>query len=345
MVHSRRWWFANYRLSLVPRNRRRRRGLLVSPGPDVNSHVDSDAGGASYYYRVTASNANGQGVSSPRVVPSPSESACTGTGITVMTDPSGDSLDQQPSHDIRSVHIAEPFSADGSNKLVFTIKMGDLGGPLTPNTQWRVYFTGADANGYFVDMRTDALGAVSFKYGTYIHNADNTQGTSTTVGDADAGSRYDAQTDAITIVLSNTKIGNPQAGGRLSRIFVRVPVVAMVPDNANYASPSSEVGYTLVGNAACQPKPAAPASLTAANAGKGRVTLSWADRSDNETNFLVERSTSVSGGFIQIGTSAADVNTFTDATAFRKQTYYYRVRAANVGGKSGYSNVVSIRTK
>lgn len=319
--------------------------LLAGPGPDVNSYVDTNAGGASYYYRVTALNAYGQGASSPRVVPSPSESACTGTGITVMTDPSGDSLDQQPSHDIRSLHIAEPFNADGSNKLVFTIKMSDLSGPLTPNTQWRVYFAGPDTNGYFVDMRTDALGAASFKYGTYIHNADNTQGTSTTVGDADAGSRYDTTTDAITIVISNSKIGNPQAGGRLSRIFVRVPVVAIVPDNANYASPLSEVGYTLVGNAACRPKPAAPASLIAANAGKGRVTLSWADRSDNETNFLVERSTSVSGGFIQIGTSAADVNTFTDATAFRKQTYYYRVLAANVGGKSGYSNVVSIRTK
>jgi len=319
--------------------------LLASPGPDVNTHTDNEAGGASYYYRVTASNGNGLGASSARVVPSISESACTGVGITVLTDATGDSLDQQPSHDIRSVHISEPFFADGSNKLVFTIKMSDLSGPLTPNTQWRVYFTGPDANGYFVDMRTDALGTVSFKHGTYIHNADNTQGASTTVGDADPGSRYDAQTDAITIVVSNSKIGNPQAGGRLSRIFVRVPVVAVVPDNANYASPSSEFGYTLVGNASCQPKPAAPASLIAVNTGKGRVTLYWADRSDNEDSFLVERSTSVSSGFIQIGTSLADVNTYTDSTAFRKKTYYYRVRAANVGGKSGYSNVVSIRTK
>lgn len=319
--------------------------LLASPGPDVNTHTDNEAGGASYYYRVAASNGNGLGASSARVIPSISESACTGAGITVLTDASGDSLDQQPSHDIRSVHIAEPFFADGSNKLVFTVKVSDLSGPLTPNTQWRVYFTGPGADGYFVDMRTDALGAVSFKHGTYIHNADNTQGTSTTVGDADMGSRYDAQTDAITIVVSNSKIGNPQAGARLFRIFVRVPVVAVVPDNANYASPSSEVGYTLVGNAACQPRPAAPASLIAVNTGKGRVALYWADRSDNEDSFLVERSTSLSTGFIQLGTSPADVNTYTDATAFRKKTYYYRVRAANVGGKSGYSNIVSIRTR
>lgn len=319
--------------------------LLTNPAADVNSYTDSDAGGAIYSYRVTASNANGEGASSLRVLPTNAESACTGTGITVMTDPAGDSLDQQPSHDIRSLHIAEPFSADGSNKLVFTIKVSDLVGPLTPNTQWRVYFTSPNANGYFVDMRTDVMGAASFKYGTYIHNADNTQGTATTVGDADAGSRFDAESDAITIVVANSKVGNPPAGGRLSRIFVRVPVIAVVPDNANYSSPSSEFGYTLVGNASCQPKPEAPTGLTAANTGKGRVALNWTDRSNNEDSFLIERSTSVSSGFIQVGISPANVGTYTDSTALRKTTYYYLVRAANAGGRSNYSNLVSIRTK
>ena len=55
---------------------------------------------------------------------------------------------------------------------------------------------------YFVDLRTDLLGAVSFKYGTYIHN--NTAGTATTVGNLDTGSNYNTQTDAITLVVSNT---------------------------------------------------------------------------------------------------------------------------------------------
>src|SRR6202008_2711617 len=165
------------------------------------------------------------------------------------------------------------------------------------------YFTGANNNGYFVDMRTDLLGAVTFKYGTYIHNADNTVGTATTVGNLDTGSNYNTQTDTITLVVSNSKIGNPQAGGRLSRMFVRVPVVAIVPDNANYSSPATAFGYTLVGNAACRPKPAAPAALVATNTGKGRVTLNWSDRSDNEENFIVERSNSVASGFIQVGTT------------------------------------------
>ena len=319
--------------------------LLSNAAADVNSFVDNDAGAANYYYRVTASNANGEGASSPHVFPATTENACTGLGVTIMTDPAGDELDQLGSHDIRALSIAEPYSADGSKKLVFTLKMADLSDPLTPNTQWRVYFTGADNNGYFVDMRTDVLGAVTFKYGTYIHNTDNTAGTATTVGNLDAGSNYNTQTDAITLVVSNSKIGNPQAGGRLSRMFVRVPVVAVVPDNANYGSPSTAVGYTLIGNAACQARPAAPSALTATSGGKGSASLSWTDNSNNEESFAIERSTSMSGGFIQVATVAANVRTYIDNTLFRKTTYYYRVRAVNSGGKSGYSNVVSVKTK
>jgi hypothetical protein len=311
-----------------------------------NSFTDNNAGGANYYYRVTAANANGEGASSTRVFPTVPESPCTGLGVTVLTDPAGDSLDQLGSHDVRSLSIAEPFSAVGSQKLVFSLKLTDLSDPLTPNTQWRVFFTGTDGNGYFVDMRTDLVGAVSFKYGTYIHNADNTQGTATVVGNLDAGSKYDTMTDTITLVVSNSKIGNPQPGGRLSRVFVRVPVVAVVPENANYGSPSTAVGYTLVGNASCQSRPAAPSSLTAVDGkGKGTVILNWTDNSDNETNFAVERSTSVAGGYIQIATLAANARTYTDNTVFRKTTYFYRVRAVNGGGTSGYSNVTSLKTK
>lgn len=226
--------------------------LIATVGANVHSYVDPSTPTPTTAYRIKAVNANGDSAPSRPVSPTTPESACTSTGVTILTDASGDSLDKQPSHDIKSVHIAEPATADGSNKLVFTLKMDNLSGALTPNTQWRIYFTGADAKGYFVDMRTDVLGAVSYKYGTYIHNADNTAGTATTVGNADAGSGFNAQTGAITLVVANSKVGNPRAGDKLSKIFVRVPFVAIVPDNANYAEPSAGVAYTLVGNASCR---------------------------------------------------------------------------------------------
>ena len=128
-------------------------------------------------------------------------------------------------------------------------------------------------------------------------------------------------------------------------MFVRVPVVAVVPDNANYGSPSTAVGYTLIGNAACQARPAAPSALAVTSGGKGSASLSWTDNSNNEDSFALERSTSMSGGYIQVATVVANVRTYTDNTLFRKTTYFYRVRAANSGGKSGYSNVASVKTK
>ena len=109
--------------------------LLSSFGADVNSYLDNDAGSGNFYYRVTASNAIGEGASSPHILPATIETACSGLGVTIMTDPAGDALDQLGGHDIRSLHIAEPYSADGSQKLVFSLKMGDLADPLTPNTQ------------------------------------------------------------------------------------------------------------------------------------------------------------------------------------------------------------------
>jgi hypothetical protein len=318
--------------------------LVTTVGPDTHSYVD-ERGGTNVYYRVSAINANGEGDKSPRVVATVAESPCKGTGLTVLTDAAGDSLDQLAQHDIRSLQIAEPYFTDGSRRLVFTLKMGDLKGPLTPSTQWQIYLTAQDGKGYFADMRTDTLGAVSFKYGTYIHNSDNTQGTATTVGNADVGSKYDAQTGIITLVISSDKFGGAKAGDTLTRIFVRIPVVALVPDNANYASPSAGVKYTLVGNASCQARPVAPTQLLAVSANKNEAVLYWQDKSDNEQNFLIERSTSLDSGFARIASVGANEVSFVDRGVIKKKTYYYRVRASNFGGKSTYSNVASVVVK
>jgi hypothetical protein len=106
------------------------------------------------------------------------------------------------------------------------------------------------------------------------------------------------------------------------------------------------VGYTLIGNAACQSRPAAPSALAVVSGqGKGSAIVNWIDNSNNEQNFLLERSASLSGGYVQIATLSANARTYTDNTLFRKTTYFYRVRAGNSGGTSGYSNVASVRTK
>lgn len=90
--------------------------------------------------------------------------------------------------------------------------------------------------------------------------------------------------------------------------------------------------------------PRAPRDLEAEAVSSSRINLQWRDRSDNETGFKIERSTSPDDGFTQVGTTAADVTEFGDSGLDRLTQYFYRVRATNAGGDSEYSNVDDART-
>ena len=64
--------------------------------------------------------------------------------------------------------------------------------------------------------------------------------------------------------------------------------------------------------------------------------LVWTDTPNNETGFKVERSTD-NVNFSQIGTKGANVTSYTDLNS-GTGTFYYKVRAYNVVGNSGYTN-------
>ncbi|OIN59189.1 GEVED domain-containing protein [Arsenicibacter rosenii] len=65
------------------------------------------------------------------------------------------------------------------------------------------------------------------------------------------------------------------------------------------------------------------------------VVLTWTDNSTNETGYIVERSTDPATGFLAIGGVDQNVTTFTDRTATKGVTYYYRVKPSN--SKATYS--------
>ncbi|HNN12341.1 MAG TPA: multicopper oxidase domain-containing protein, partial [Anaerolineales bacterium] len=83
--------------------------------------------------------------------------------------------------------------------------------------------------------------------------------------------------------------------------------------------------------------PAAPSNLTAAAQAGPQASLSWTDNANNETGFIIQRSTN-GGAFTQIATPAADVTSFIDTTVATGNTYTYRVAAANAAGNSAFSN-------
>jgi uncharacterized protein YkwD len=87
--------------------------------------------------------------------------------------------------------------------------------------------------------------------------------------------------------------------------------------------------------------PTAPSGLTATPVPPTQINLSWTDNSDNESGFRIERSPDGTT-WTEIATVGANVTTYSNTGLTCNQTYYYRVRAYNAQGNSGYSNTVSV---
>ncbi len=88
-----------------------------------------------------------------------------------------------------------------------------------------------------------------------------------------------------------------------------------------------------------------PPSSTVATLGATtpQVSVSWADTSNNESGFRVERS--LDGvNFTIVGQPAANIKSFVDQTTAYGALYRYQVRAVNTNGVSPASNVASIQT-
>ncbi len=107
-----------------------------------------------------------------------------------------------------------------------------------------------------------------------------------------------------------------------------------IASNSGGTGLGSVVSFTTLPNA-----PTAPSNLDAVNVSGNQNDMTWSDNSTNEDGFKVERSLNNQfGPFSQIATTSADAVSHNDAGLTADQTYYYRVRAFNSGGNSGYSN-------
>ena len=97
---------------------------------------------------------------------------------------------------------------------------------------------------------------------------------------------------------------------------------------------SNGINVTVLG---CTELPVAPTSLVTVQYAATQVKLVWQDNSDIETAFKIERRTDGTD-FNQVGIVDGNVATYIDKDLAPGLTYFYRVRASNSVGDSGYSN-------
>ncbi len=90
--------------------------------------------------------------------------------------------------------------------------------------------------------------------------------------------------------------------------------------------------------------PIAPAGLNVWATSATQVSLTWADKSHNESDFAIERSPDGTTGWIQIGAlTSPNITTGIDGSLTINTTYFYRIRAHNAAGNT-YSDVARVVT-
>ena len=90
--------------------------------------------------------------------------------------------------------------------------------------------------------------------------------------------------------------------------------------------------------------PPPPTHLTATALSSSRIDLAWQDNSSNETGFRVQRRVDGSDNWIEIGTTAANINTFSDEGLEPHTLYHFRVLAFSANAASEFSNEATTMT-
>ena len=150
--------------------------------------------------------------------------------------------------------------------------------------------------------------------------------------------------DSYLYLLNGTAVvaSDDDSNGNLnSKISYTATASGTLTIHATSYSASVTGAYTLAVSAAST-APVAPTALTATTFSSSQINLAWTDASNNETGFKIERTTSATGTWTLIATTAANVVSYQNTGLVAGTTYYYRVRATNASGDSVNTSVVSL---
>jgi len=142
-------------------------------------------------------------------------------------------------------------------------------------------------------------------------------------------------TEVATLGANVTSYSNTGLSASTS-YYYRIRATNATGDSA-YSNEANATTFT-------PPPPAAPGSLVATAVSTSQINLSWTDNSNDESEFKIERKTGAGGSYTQIATAGANTTAYSDTGLSPFTNYYYRVRACNSYGDSGYSNEANATT-
>ena len=222
--------------------------LATVPGTQT-TYDDAAANDISktYYYKVIATNSTGSSAANNEIVAPYVGDTCTGVIIhqNDPTHPESNTASANPQLAIDYVAVGEPSA---TSDLMFKIKVTNLT-TIPPNSRWRMVWDSFASPGqqFYVGMRSDAGGAVTFDYGTI---ATAVVGlvvgvpTETFGGMALAASNF-CPNGLITIFVPKSVVGNPQPGDLLGAVNGRT-FTGDTPANDTLERSTTLVDHTFV---------------------------------------------------------------------------------------------------
>jgi predicted esterase len=138
----------------------------------------------------------------------------------------------------------------------------------------------------------------------------------------------------------NTAFG--QFDGRFDNFAIFGRALTPAEINSIMANTYATVNATTL---ALPALPAAPTSLVASGTSTSTIDVTWNDNATTETRYELFRSAGNNSNFILYKTFAPNTTSFQDTALFSNSIFYYKVRAANEGGNTVFSNEDSAITK
>ena len=325
---------------------------LTTVGANVTTYQNTGlVASTTYHYRVRATNAVG---------PSGwSNVANATTTATVLAAPTN-----LVATAVSSSQINLAWADNSSDETGFAIERSPDGLTFTPLTT-----VAASVTTY---QNTGLAASTTYHYRVRATNAVGPSGWSNVANATTTGTVPAAPTNLVATAGSSSQINlvwtdnaANETGFAIERSSDGITFTALATVGANvstYANtgltPATRFFYRVRATNAAGPSawsnvadaqtantvPTAPSNLTASPVSNSQIDLSWADRSTNETNFVIERSTNGSL-FSALATVGPNVTTYSDTGLAAFTRYYYRVRATNDVGNSGWSNVANARTR